>query len=687
MSKNVLQLGVNTSIKAYVFFMFILCIKVAMLVVFSSGYRTDLFVPFIQDFIAGEGAPWDGSRSVDSFPYPPLMLYVLSFFMYPVEWFGGGMVSEGFFYGLPLIISDLLITFLLLIQFPWNKTEIFIFYFASPIIIFSTYMHGQLDIIPTSLVFSSIFLLVRKRFWASAILIGFAVCTKLHTIVVLPLLLIYLVNKGRYREASYFIFIPVGLFIFFALPYIGSAGFSSSVLNNEKQQLIFDSFISLGSVKIYLPVLLVFAIYLRFSVYRKVNSDLLYAAIGGLFSVFLLCITPSPAWFVWVVPFFTLFYIRYSDSYLYYIYYASMSVFYLLYFLLFHEYDYPQLMFVGDVLLKNSFTGYEELGNVLFTIMEVILLGTIFLFYKKGIRSNEVYTMERAFVVGIGGDSGAGKSTLITYLRNMFNDQMLELEGDGDHKWERGHENWQEYTHLDPKANLLHRQAEQVALLKNRKTIKRSDYDHNTGRFTEADKIKPRDFIVLAGLHPFYLPKMRKVIDLKIYLDLDERLRASWKIQRDQKHRGYTVVQILESLAKREGDSGRYIRPQKKFSDFTIRLFPTDEEMFSEHIYKGDLGLEVAVNASIPLDNVIHAFQDNGYKLTWDYSPDLNTQYIRFEEEPIDLDTKFYVNHYVMNSSELVSNSNWEKGYAGVIQFLVLFAISEMMQERAQREI
>lgn len=43
---------------------------------------------------------------------------------------------------------------------------------------------------------------------------------------------------------------------------------------------------------------------------------------------------------------------------------------------------------------------------------------------------------------------------------------ILFIEGDGDHKWERGNENWSRYTALDPKANYLYRQANDIHALR-----------------------------------------------------------------------------------------------------------------------------------------------------------------------------------------------------------------------------
>ena len=67
--------------------------------------------------------------------------------------------------------------------------------------------------------------------------------------------------------------------------------------------------------------------------------------------------------------------------------------------------------------------------------------------------------------------------------------KVVEIEGDGEHKWERNDKNWKKYTHLDPKANYMHKQADAINSLKNNKTIFRKQYDHSTGKFTVPLKV------------------------------------------------------------------------------------------------------------------------------------------------------------------------------------------------------
>ena len=51
-----------------------------------------------------------------------------------------------------------------------------------------------------------------------------------------------------------------------------------------------------------------------------------------------------------------------------------------------------------------------------------------------------------------GGDSGAGKHTLANDMKTLFGVTLSVVDGDDDHRWERGHAMWRRYTHLDPRA-------------------------------------------------------------------------------------------------------------------------------------------------------------------------------------------------------------------------------------------
>ena len=522
-------------------FAVVFCLKIFLLLFFSSDFKDKLFMPFINHFLKEFDNPWqyfyETYQKLDVFPYPPLMLYILSLFCLPLmllDLFSDKyIILQNLFFKMPLLISDLLITFFLLKMFPNKIKEVFIFYFVSPIILYASHMHSQLDLIPAALLFLSIYLLSHRRnALLSSIVFGMAISAKFYVIASLPLIVIYLMKNQRIKDSVFFILIPIVIYVFFALPYISSQGYYNLVLINPKQMLLFDITYKVGNLTIFLPILGVCLLYARFLIYKKINLDLFYIFLVILFAVFVLLVPPSAAWYIWMFPFLSIFFIKYLDKNTRIIYpYLGLNLFYLLFFVFFHSSGYQDLAFLKsplDLKIDNP-----KLASVSFTFMGAVMLGIIYLLYRFGVRSNAVYSKSSSVLIGIGGDSGAGKSTLLSDLKSVLGGNLSPIEGDGDHKWERGSQNWQKITHLNPKANYLYTQAENLVLLKAGNTVFRRDYDHNTGKFTEPIKFIPKDFIVISGLHPFYLPIMRKIIDLKIFLDTDEKLRKHWKIIRD----------------------------------------------------------------------------------------------------------------------------------------------------------
>ena len=108
----------------------------------------------------------------------------------------------------------------------------------------------------------------------------------------------------------------------------------------------------------------------------------------------------------------------------------------------------------------------------------------------------------------------------------------------------------------------------------NRKPINQRHYDHETGKMTKQFKVKSNKFILVSGLHTFYLPLVREACDLKVYLDINEELRRFFKIKRDVNKRGHSIEQVLSSLKARENDSKNFIRPQRDYADLIISLEP-----------------------------------------------------------------------------------------------------------------
>jgi uridine kinase len=661
----------------------IFLVKVVAMVIFSSDFQDKLFIPFVSLFLDHGHNPWQmawQSGSALEFPYHPVMLYLLSIVYAPVHYLMGDQpLMANLFFKLPVLCSDLLIYALLLKIFGDRKKEILVFYLASPIIFYASYLHSQLDLIPTAVLFLSIHQLVRNNIWKSALLFGLAASIKLHVIAAAPLMVIYLLRKKNVNAILSFSALSLATYGFWLAPFY-SEGFVHLVLNNSKQKSLVQSAVEVANVKIFLPLLAACIIYFRFFLYKKINNDLLFTFLAILFSLFVILIPPSPAWYIWLFPFLSIFFIKNyrSNTTISYL-YAFLNLCYLLFFLFSFIPDYADLKVLGNPIdLKIADT---SVYSVLFTTLVGSLLACIYAFYNFGVRSNSIYKKDQSTIIGIGGDSGSGKTTLLSDLKKVLGNNLTEIEGDGDHKWERNNENWKQVTHLNPKANFLHKQSEDLLALKSGKEIYRSDYDHNTGAFTSPKKIIPKEFISISGLHPFYLPIMRKIIDLKIFVDTDEKLRLHWKVVRDIKKRGYTKEEILKQLEKRESDSAKYISPQKNFADLVITYFTEENFEIGSEALNISIKLKLTLNADISLDNLVNQLYECQVPISWDYSEDLRNQ-ILILHEPLRADLNHSIAKSVIpNLDELTQQQvEWEEGYRGFVQMIVLYSLSERLK-------
>jgi uridine kinase len=186
--------------------------------------------------------------------------------------------------------------------------------------------------------------------------------------------------------------------------------------------------------------------------------------------------------------------------------------------------------------------------------------------------------LSRCNIIAISGDSGSGKSTLMENLLNLYESNVLKLETDRYHKWERGNENYNKITHLNPDANYLELMSEDVCNLKIGNEIYQVDYDHTTGKFTEKCKIESKNNVILCGLHTLYNEKLNKIFDIKIYMDTDRELIKKWKIKRDTECRNYSIEKIVKQIDSRAEDYYKYIHNQKINADIIINHYETTEQ-------------------------------------------------------------------------------------------------------------
>lgn len=668
--------------KTYVSFLVVvfLLVKFIASALFSSDFQDALFLPFVRHFVSTFTNPYDefvGRGVLDAFPYPPLMLYLLALPTFLIDRLALNQpLTVNLLFKLPQLAADAAILWLLWKMYSRWRNRVVFYYFFNPVLFYAVFLHSQLDLIPTFFLILTLFFLIReKNLTASGIALGLALLTKTHIALTVPVFLLYVFKRWGLRESLLYATVSVAVVLAGLFPLGFSEGFVRMVLLNQKQLSLFEAYITIQNIHVILPLAAVLVIYFHMLVQKKVNADLLLFYLGIQFTILIMLIYPSPGWFVWHVPFLVIYLIQYSHQLNALLFHVTYSSAYLLFFLFFHTSDHHDLSFLGTPLFLKW--DNPTARDVVFTTLQAVLAAVMYAFYRWGWRSNSFYRRQSNLVVGIGGDSGSGKSTLMKSLRTLFGRDLLELEGDADHRWQRGDPNWERYTHLDPRANDIYQQAEALLELKRGRTVLRQDYDHRQGTFTEPRKVFPRPYIFLCGLHPFYLPRLRTILDLKIYLDTDESLRRHWKIVRDVSERGHSPQRVLEQLERRRSDAEKHIHPQKRYADLVIRYFSL-EDFEPGTAIDPRLGLEVVLSADHHIEWVLPHL---GPDVEWDYNEDLSTQYIRLKREP-EVDFYALAQERIVNFDELFSSTpHFGNGYEGFLQLLIASLISQALRE------
>lgn len=674
--------------------------KLLLMGLFSSDYQDQMFIPFVNLFLNGEN-PYQvyyDNGLLPSFPYPPVMLFVECIGGVFVTFFGGmPLFLRNLVFKLPILLADLLGLYYLFRISRDKRKYILALYFLSPIILYASYMHGQLDLIPTVFLVGAVYYLSemsvavkRERVfeWRFILFLTLALASKFHIAAALPLFFLYIYKRKGWKKAVCMTGLPIVLTVAAVLPFWGS-GFVNMVLLNREQQVISKVYLNYGSAHLLLTVLVLLFLYFQAFQVNQMNRDLLISMTGLLFSAFLAFVPAMPAWFIWIVPFFMLYLARQSENRgKMVLVYGGFNALYLLYYVFFHTTQFVDLYFLGRSLafLKLSDEGVRD---IVFTLMVGVFLILVVCMYLYGVGSNSYYRRRnRPFTIGIAGDSGAGKTRLLKSLEALLSEErVLALEGDGDHKWERGDRNWEEMTHLNPRANYLYRQAEDLKVLRGNNSIKRADYDHETGTFTRKKRLSPRPYVVLCGLHSLYLPQMRQVLDMKVYLDTDEALRCHWKLRRDQGERGHDRAAVLEQMKARRADAGKYIYPQKQYADLVIRYF--DETLLKKPEKAGQirditLGVEFVLDAGINVEPLLSLLRDRGVPGELSYD-DLLHQKVTFRGEDLNVGRGVWAKTapaVILQIEDLTGGRIvWEEGAGGLVQLMLLLVIGEIMKK------
>ena len=175
--------------------------RLLCLFIFTPRIQQQLFIPFISHQDINILDPWsswlEGAGRIDAFPYGYGMFIVflpVIALSHILEVFDI-KVSIGYFFPLTLVVIEFFLYKTLKIfsvnsRKIWSWSAIF-----SPLAIYISYIHGQIDVIPSAFLAFAIILLLNNSPTSAGLAFGAAIAAKFSFILALPFFVIFFLSK------------------------------------------------------------------------------------------------------------------------------------------------------------------------------------------------------------------------------------------------------------------------------------------------------------------------------------------------------------------------------------------------------------------------------------------------------------------------------------------------------------
>jgi uridine kinase len=178
-------------------------------------------------------------------------------------------------------------------------------------------------------------------------------------------------------------------------------------------------------------------------------------------------------------------------------------------------------------------------------------------------------------IIGIAGGSGSGKTTVVKAITEQLKENVVVIPQDSYYK---------DLSHLTEAQKRVHNfdhpdsidfdlLREQLNELREGREVEQPIYSYLTcGRSKdETVNVKPADVIIVEGILIFTDPELRKLMDIKIFVDADDDDRLMRVMARDIVERGKTVEWVIERYSNTVKPMYlQFIEPSERYADIII---------------------------------------------------------------------------------------------------------------------
>lgn len=177
-------------------------------------------------------------------------------------------------------------------------------------------------------------------------------------------------------------------------------------------------------------------------------------------------------------------------------------------------------------------------------------------------------------VIALAGGTGSGKTTIANMIVSQLPDHVALITHDSYYK-DNHHLSYEErcllnYDHpdaFDTDLFITH-----VAALRSGQAVESPVYNFNSyRRESHTLRIGPREIVLVEGILILENPTLRKLFDLKIFVDTDADVRILRRITRDIHERGRSLDSVIQQyLETVKPMHEAFVEPTKRYADVII---------------------------------------------------------------------------------------------------------------------
>lgn len=182
---------------------------------------------------------------------------------------------------------------------------------------------------------------------------------------------------------------------------------------------------------------------------------------------------------------------------------------------------------------------------------------------------------KKPIIIGVTGGSGSGKTTVSRAIFEQLKGHSLLMIEEDSYYNDQSNVSFEErvktnYDH--PNAFDTDLLVSQITELLNWKSIEKPIYDYKQHtRSQETVTVEPKEVIILEGIMVLNDPRLRDLMDIKIFVDTDDDIRIIRRIQRDMEERGRSLQSVIDQyLATVKPMYHQFIEPTKRYADIIV---------------------------------------------------------------------------------------------------------------------